>query len=670
MQQVTSKPSTPTGPIFDVYVRNPDENDIEEAERLAHETSGISPERVAVLFKALRNGSPVKLGAGVSLERAEKAKAQLSKAGLVVTMTPVLSLTEMEAPGEDGRYYCLNCENRVQLTEKRQCTKCGVFVDKISAESMLKKKIKQDERSKLEMEAEKEVRASEKRNKKLMEDAIREQVRAELEAEFGVKNTSDAIDSRLKLIKIAGIFMLLPFGFYGGYLFSNYSVSTQPAAMSKGVEKPSVNAGVVVDVKSTDAAGDVEDRIFEKPGGGSISLDQALAASSKLAQSVGNTTAQRAWGSGDAKDQNAAVNSNNASGGSGMGATRTDMAPSIGESVKARLMAEFAVQLAEMGQFQRADQALQTLNKLSAVSQISDFSLSSPMVALEVEAWKLNQFNSLAGQMAASMDALRTQALSVSANPIQKVRALSRLGVVAGQQNGVPISVSKDFLGAASSLVKTLPPGDDASLGLDVWRIGMMQTHTAEVESLVQGGQWSKAKSIQEKSDEILRGVQNKVTLIQLSALSYKTKKILGQNENAAASFRVAVDGILGLADPILQLDLMRKFIQFSGEKNPDVFSDIVGALEVKSIPLNGVSALQYQSGLALIYLDLGFHQKFKQTVDRMKTVKTNEVKDVDAAVDELLIQSELADAKHLHKAGRYPEAELVLRRVAGKLSS
>ena len=207
-------------PLFDVSVRMGKGRRIEEVERLAHEAAGMPAANIKALVGALRGGSSVKVGSKVTRERADQAGASFVKAGLEVDITPVLSISAIEQAVDDGKTLCPACSVRVLLPENRQCPSCGVFVDKITDEMLLKKKLMEQERRKLEFMASSDLKESERKARAAMELALREQIRKELEKEFGIGPEAGLFKGKAGRIRAAGLAGLLLVAFGGGHMVS------------------------------------------------------------------------------------------------------------------------------------------------------------------------------------------------------------------------------------------------------------------------------------------------------------------------------------------------------------------------------------------------------------------------------------------------------------------
>ncbi|MDP1955099.1 MAG: hypothetical protein Q8K71_11525 [Polaromonas sp.] len=321
MSEPTEAPVESATPLFDVVITVPSGARMEDIERLAREASGIAPERIERLLKVLASSPSAKVGAGVTREKADLAKVQFGAAGLLVEVTPILSIQAAMAGNYDGTYVCPACDKRIVLPENRQCPSCNIFVDKVTPEFLLRRKMMEQERGKIEYEQAKSAKESEKRTRDSMEAAMRAKVREEIEAEYGIKRKKGGLSG---VVKAVGVLALLVVAFVGGKGLSpdglpwGKSASTkdgQPKAMTAdSLEKTAQAAGADADSATGGAAGspgapgstgdpDVDDPLMQaaagKPTGGKqLTLEQALAASKTLAKSVGNTTADRAMAGG------------------------------------------------------------------------------------------------------------------------------------------------------------------------------------------------------------------------------------------------------------------------------------------------------------------------------------------------------------------------------------
>ena len=186
MQTPDSESIDSAVPLFDVVISMPPGAKLETIQKLAETEAGLPPDRVERLIKVLRSTPNAKVGAAVTLERAEEERARFTKAGLLVEVTPLLTVQTLSAGSFDGLEGCPACGKRAVMPKNRQCPSCGVFIDKLTDEYLLKKKIMQQELGAIEFQKSKSAKDTTKNSRESVEAAIRAQVRAELEKKYGI----------------------------------------------------------------------------------------------------------------------------------------------------------------------------------------------------------------------------------------------------------------------------------------------------------------------------------------------------------------------------------------------------------------------------------------------------------------------------------------------------
>jgi uncharacterized Zn finger protein (UPF0148 family) len=206
-------------PLFDVWVRLPPDADIDLIEQRGRDHAGIREDHLATLLQGLSNVQQLKIGSAVSRERADKAKEQFSKAGLLIEVAPLLTIQTKMVGAFDGRYFCPACQNPVELPDNRQCPSCGIFVDKVDEDFLLKRRLKEQERNKIEAQMTRDTKNTDKRNRELREASIREQIRKELEAEYGLNKKGGVFSGKKGLARGAVALAVLGVAFSGGQYF-------------------------------------------------------------------------------------------------------------------------------------------------------------------------------------------------------------------------------------------------------------------------------------------------------------------------------------------------------------------------------------------------------------------------------------------------------------------
>ena len=184
------EPQTPEGvaddaaPRFDVRARLTGRVPAEVVLKSLVTQVRMPADKAEALVQALRASPSATIGRGVSRERADKARA-LAVDGLEIDVSPVLSLAPKSAVVADEQVECPACGHRGVLSPERQCTACGVYVDKVSPEAAMRRRLLEQERAKLAWQEAHQAQQAEHESLAAMEARLREEIRAELERRHG-----------------------------------------------------------------------------------------------------------------------------------------------------------------------------------------------------------------------------------------------------------------------------------------------------------------------------------------------------------------------------------------------------------------------------------------------------------------------------------------------------
>ncbi|MEY4980239.1 MAG: hypothetical protein RLZZ352_2509 [Pseudomonadota bacterium] len=658
---------------FDVFVQIQPSLELHDVERKARMAVGLPTQQIDQLLAALRSTHRVKIGTAVSRERVEKAKKQLSGLGLDVIAVPVLSLAPVEeaAPAEKP-YTCPACQSEVILPANRQCPKCGVFVDKIPEQTNLRNKLLEEERKKLELQVERERKNLEKKNQKLMEDALREEIRKELEAEFGIQKPKQGLIGNLSVVKWAVVVLLFPVGFYGGYVFSHFGTDANAKA-----KLPPASAGVnLAAAGSNDFAAliasqnslasealNVEDELFSRGQGGSISLDQALQAANTLGRSVGGSKPGAAIVLPSVNPILIGGMGTRLNGNTGTAQVAEAALPAAERHI---LMADFAKQLAEIGQHQRASQAVKSLSALDASRYTVAFPASALMTDLEVRAWKIIW---LSGNQASSLlEDLRAEAQRIK-DPADRVYALSRLAVIVSRQPLLHPSIAKEFLALADQAVLSIPDPQQQRKNQGIWTVAKAELLLAEIKTFAGLGQWSKTRELLRQFSPLVNSTGDETARIRLLALDYPLQMLLGKAEAADASLAQAVTFVKNMSNPVEQANLLREVQLDSQALEHRSVLEMAATLEARLLsapqPQNNTGLMQ----VALVYQEANKGNDYLRLLQHLQTQAAQSPLAV-ALHTETRVRGQLIAARKSQEAGQNPEAEQILRVLAAELMS
>jgi tetratricopeptide (TPR) repeat protein len=717
-------------PLFDVVINVPPGARLVEIERLAREVSGIAPDRIERLMQVLQGSPQAKIGAGVTREKADLAREQFTKAGLLVTVTPLLTIQAAMAGSLDGTTVCPACDKRVVLPENRQCPACGIFVDKVTDEFLLRRKLLEQERGKIEFAQAKSAKDSDKRARELMEASVRAKVRAELEKEYGIKGEKPGLfPGSARLFKGVGLIGLLALAFFGGRGFSTEGLpfgksasgkaATAPAAMTpESLEKAAQAAGADADIAAGGAASapgntgdpDVDDPLIQAvagkpPGGKQLTLEQALAASKTLAKSVGNTTAERAAAGGavggkpgsaasqaanDAIDSAIDNPSSSAASGASTGAGGTASGPSQGGGSKAPSGIAFnggnaagaeagtsavpkQTKLVLAAEFART---LAELGQSGRAKGVLKPSLAAVDPAAQPEAAVALRSAELKSQAWAiqrrevpagkAAEELKTKILAVT-NPVERTQLLAQSAVILSRGGQLSADFPRVFLSLAAESLKTVPDAAQVQALGDL-AVSMGEVFGNEASARARAGSWSKAQASAAQIEGLLKQAPDPWTQLRLHALDHQVQLQLGQNDKA----RKSLDTALALAGKNSNLaeraTWLRSIAQLGDAAAQEQLEAAIATLESQLESKSGLEKAKALSQLSLLYANGGLPARADKYRRQAQSTAGLSPAESDAVNTDLIVRSDLAMARVLQGLGRYAEAESMLQRVGGYL--
>jgi tetratricopeptide (TPR) repeat protein len=661
-------------PVFDVVVTMATGVTTADVERLALQYGELSKGQMEGLLRAFQNGPRVKVGDHVPKERADKAKEQFGKLGLIVTVVPMLSLQTKIEGDFDGRFLCRACDNRVDLPTNRQCPSCGMFVDKITDEWLLKKKIMEQERAKLDSQINRDDKSMKKANQKSLEDAIRAKIREELEEEYGIKKDGGLFSGKPGLMRVAGVVGLVAAAFVGGGILPAGAMPWNKSAQTSSAFKGPATADVdkmLSNVGAADASGatgdpDIDDPSIQalaggkKMGGPGLTMEQAIAASRSLAASVGNTTFDQATGGG-----NSAVvgGASKAGAASAPDATAVDSAPiTIAPLIKHVLAGDFARELAELSQWRRARAVVKSVKPL-AVDPAAVMSLQG--ADLEAQAWAIHPLSDTKARQA--MDLLIADSKQI-ADAAGRARALGAVAVIVSQHVQLPPDAARAFLTLSAESLKTVGDAKVRGAAMGDWMVSMGQVLLQEATTHVKAGRLPKAQVTADQLAALIKDAADASAQARLHALNYQMRLAMGHPDTAGQSLSAAMTAAGNVPGIVERAALLRTLSHLLGSVNLEPLQGAVGALRAQLESKSALNKEHAYAHLSLMYADYGVRDRADENGRLALTTKGMTAIESSALQADLITRGDMATAKLLHLAGRYSESEVVLQRLSGYL--
>ena len=669
-------------PLFDIWVKLPPNADLDDIEHRGREFAGIREDHLATLLQGLRKSPQAKIGSAVSRERADKAKTQFSKAGLLVEVAPLLTIQTKMVGAFDGRYFCPACQNSVELPDNRQCPSCGIFVDKVDEDFLLKRRLREQERNKIEAQMTRDTKITDKRNRELREASIREQIRKELEEEYGLNKKAGVFSGKKGLVRGAVALAVLGVAFTGGQYFQTQRGQSEANSAANAAVAAKDTAAAHVDKmldqvgpKETGASAaaptgdpDIDDPLIQAAGGKrigaeGITMEQAVAAAQVLGKSIGNTAGQNAprpGVGGGAGGGVAGADKAGASASSSAGAA-TDTAAPIAEQTKLVLTAEFAQQLAELGQPLRAHEVLKALKASPKLAAEPGAALAVRRADLAIQAWAMP--SQTEGRARSEMERIKASAMAL-ADAGERTQTLARIGVILSRHPQLPPEAARAFLTLAAESLKTMPSSPQRVTVLNDWVVSLGEVLLAEVSARSRAGDWSKARAAGVQLEALIKQATEPSAVARLQAVNYQVQLTLGQPAKANQSLTVATTLASTISSPLARASVLRAITRLSRAPIDDKLQSTIAALSSQLDPRSGLEKAQALAQLSLLFSDAGRRDQSNQFSQSVHATAGLSPQDSAAVKADLLTRGDLSQAKALHQAGLYAESEVVLQRL------
>lgn len=623
---------------FDVMARLPSGVKLADVAQRG-EAAGIAPERLDVLINALRNVPQVMIGKAVSRERADKAKALYEVAGISIVITPVLGI---EAEKVSEEVACPGCKNRVVLTAGRQCPKCGVFVDKFTDEYLQKLREAELARAAIRRELEQEFEAQ-------LDAAVAAALK-----EHGIFKGAAGATRGVGLVCLLAATFIIGRGSMAGFSvdtlwsFSAGKTGKATAMLDKAFPAPpeAPSSGPVANANAAPGGSqldpDLDDPLLQqaagRAGGKGISIEQAVAASRTLARAVGNTTADRALSNVPEPVQ----------------------PEPVPQGVKVSIGLDLARQLAAMGQAGRATQVLKTLAPRAKGEPA--LASNAQAASIEVRAWSVSALNPV--QAGAALKKLMADAEAISDAAV-RVQALTQAGVALSQQQQLPRDAGRAFLTRAGETQESISPLDKREHAVVAWSIGLGTVLVNEANAAAKGGRWSQVRAnaarLKALAESAPEPAQPKVL-----GMTYLVLAMAGEQASAEQTLDAALAKVSAMTNLSEQAAALRITAGAAGAGNAKV-GKAVDALQALVQSSSRPEKAQALLELSLLHAELGFPARAAETADMMRQVIGSSSEALQQHTD-LIVRSELVNARVLHGVGLYADAEAMLQRIGAYL--
>jgi hypothetical protein len=414
-----------------------------------------------------------------------------------------------------------------------------------------------------------------------------------------------------------------------------------------------------------------EDGFFQPNKGGAISLQQALQAANTLGKSGGNlgnpgvagAVGGKSFSLTDAR-LDAATSEDGQNGQAGSDQAQMDF--KVSAQQRHILLVEFARQLADMRQFQRASQALTMLKNLPDKNYVVDFAMSAPMIELEIKTFKLMALS--AAQASKGLEALQAEVLLMP-NPADRGWAFSRMGVIASRHLMLQPSVARSYMALAEKDMLSVVNVQERNKGINALNVATGEVYLAEMNSLVRSGQWSKVQPVLQRFAQLLGSTADPHSLIRLYALDHQMKKLIAQPGAAPLGLDSVFALLLNRPDPAEQAVLLHDVLHLSQAFDNNGIFKLAADIKTRLLTEKNPNAHFALMQLALLYKEADLINDFEAVVQQIKDLSPTTAALNSVFYTETVLRGDLIVVKKSHAAGQYYNAETQLRRLADILA-
>jgi hypothetical protein len=543
-----------------------------------------------------------------------------------------------------------------------------------------------------------DTKNTDKRNRELREASIREQIRKELEEEYGLnkKEKGGVFAGKKGLVRGAVALSVLGLTFAGGQFFqtqrgqSEAHNAANAAVVAKDAAAASVDkmldqvgpkeagargtAGASATAPTGDA--DMDDPLIQAAGGKrmgaeGISIEQAVAAAQVLGKSVGNTAGQNAprasvtGGGGGMAAGAAGTDIAGASASPSATATATEAAAPIAEQTKLVLTAEFAQQLAELGQASRAREVIKALKASPKLVAEPGAVQAVRRAELEVQAWGIQSLGE--GRARTEMDRIKSSAAALP-DAGERTQALARIGVILSRHAQLPPEAARAFLTLAAEALKSVPNSSQRASVLNDWVVALGEVLLADVNARARVGDWSKARAAGAQLDALIKQAPEPSSVARLQAINYQAQNTLGLSAKAPQTLAEAAATANSINSPLARARVLRAIAQLSRAPIEDQLLSAIAALDKQLETRVGLEKAQALTQLSLLFSDAGLREKSSPLNQQVQATAGLSPQDRAAVNADLLARGEMSQAKVLHQSGSYAESEALLQRLGSYL--
>ncbi|WP_374568731.1 hypothetical protein [Ideonella sp.] len=342
-----------------------------------------------------------------------------------------------------------------------------------------------------------------------------------------------------------------------------------------------------------------------------------------------------------------------------------DGAALLPAGLRATLMADMAVQLAEFGQAGRAREVLGRLRSDAVLSGDPAVGGSTQRAEALLLAWSLRDASGPA--IDRNIASLRSLVHGIE-SPVARAALMGRVATVLAKHDNVPDALALACLADAGEAVKSVSDGAQRQTAIDDWLVDTGDLLLSQLARHGRLGRWQQAQSLAGQLDTLAGQARSGYAVLQLQALRARAQDLMGQPSRAEKLLADALKVWAQRGSPAHQAEELRALAARAGDiAQPELFQ-VTAQLATAADALHGADRARALTHLALMQAEAGEAERFEALKAMLRQSPEASRPEQAGLTAELLVEGELAAARAEQRSGAFGLAEARVRKVAAYL--
>jgi hypothetical protein len=334
-------------------------------------------------------------------------------------------------------------------------------------------------------------------------------------------------------------------------------------------------------------------------------------------------------------------------------------------SLRATLMADMAVQLAEFGQAGRAREVLTRLRSDAALTGDAGVGASTQRAEVMLLAWGLRDASG--PTIDRHIASLRSLVHGIE-SPAARAALMGRVATVLARHDNVPDALALACLADAGESLKSVADGAQRQLAIDDWLVDTGDLLLAQLARHGRLGRWQQAQSLVGQLDTLAGQARSAHAVLLLQALRARAQELMGQPAKAEKLLTDALKAWQQRGTPARQAEELRALAMRAGDiAQPELFQ-VTAQLATAADALHGADRARALTNLALMQAEAGEAERFEALKAMLRQSPEASRPENASQNAQLLVGGELAAARAEQRSGAFGLAEARVRKVAAYL--